>query len=200
MLAANYLWNNGVVQGISFVPQTTSTYLVNVTSVDGCSSKDSLTINVNPVPAIPTITQNGLALLSSSATNNQWFSNGTPIAGATSQIYNVTASGFYSVQVSNNYGCKSMSTIINVGLGIEDNVNSSIIKVYPNPVSNELIIEIDGNQENLDFEILNSIGKVIYKGVLFDKTKVQTSDFAGGVYLIKINNGKTYQFKKIVKE
>jgi hypothetical protein len=34
---------------------------------------------------------------------------------------------------------------------------------------------------------------------MFDKTVVQTTDFSPGVYLIKIENGKTFEFKKIVK-
>jgi len=38
------------------------------------------------MPPIPQITQNGLAIMSSSATGNQWFLNNNPISGATNQI------------------------------------------------------------------------------------------------------------------
>jgi len=51
-----------------------------------------------------------------------------------------------------------------------------------------------------NFEILNSIGQVVHKGSLVEKTVVQTNSFSSGVYLIKLENGKTYEIKKIVKE
>ena len=87
----------------------------------------------------------------------------------------------------------------NVGIN-EQSKNDLKIKVYPNPVSNELIIEMEGNKEKVYFEIFNSIGQSIYKGSLIEKTTVQTTNFAQGVYLIKLNNGKSFEFKKIVKE
>ena len=77
---------------------------------------------------------------------------------------------------------------------------NKVIKVYPNPVSNELIIEIEGNSDKLDFEILNAIGQVVFKGNFIEKTTVHTTNFAPGVYLIKLENGKTFEFKKIIKE
>ena len=66
--------------------------------------------------------------------------------------------------------------------------------------SNELVIENKGNKEKTDFEISNSLGQVVFKGSLLQKTIVNTSEFASGVYLIKIKNGKSFEFRKIVKE
>ena len=77
--------------------------------------------------------------------------------------------------------------------------NTQII-IYPNPVTNELIVENKGNTEKINFEILNSIGQVVFKGNLIEKIVVQTAKFATGVYLIKLENGKTFEFKKIIKE
>jgi hypothetical protein len=72
--------------------------------------------------------------------------------------------------------------------------------IYPNPVSNELIIEMPDNKETVSFEILNSIGQVVFKGSLLKKTVVQTTNFAKGIHLIKLDNNKTFEFRKIVKE
>jgi hypothetical protein len=107
----------------------------------------------------------------------------------------------YYVIVTNN-GCSSdPSNIENVVLtGIETIENNKIIKVYPNPVSDELIIEIEGNKESVEFEIYNSIGQVVYYGNVLEKTTVKTTAFAPGVYLIKLENGKKFEFKKIIKE
>jgi hypothetical protein len=74
------------------------------------------------------------------------------------------------------------------------------IKIYPNPVINELTIELPGKMETIYFEILSSTGAVIYKGNFKQKTTVQTSNFASGTYLIKFSNADTYEFKQVIKK
>jgi hypothetical protein len=78
--------------------------------------------------------------------------------------------------------------------------NNKIFKVYPNPVTNELIIEMAGKGEKGNFEISNSTGQIVSKGTLSEKTVIQTSDFSQGVYVVKIENGDVIEFKKIVKQ
>lgn len=74
------------------------------------------------------------------------------------------------------------------------------IKVYPNPVTNELTIEIAGNNERISFVIINSMGAVVYKGEINQKITVHTLHFAPGTYIIKFENDKTHKFKKVIKE
>lgn len=74
------------------------------------------------------------------------------------------------------------------------------VKVYPNPVTNELTIEMPGNNESVNFEIINSMGAVVYNGSFIQKTTIQTSGFAAGIYLIKFANGGNFETKKIVKQ
>jgi PKD repeat protein len=73
-------------------------------------------------------------------------------------------------------------------------------KVYPNPVTNELTIELEGNTQKVDFEIINSLGQSVFSGVIFEKAVVQTTNFTPGIYLIKLKSGTTFEFKKIIKE
>lgn len=73
-------------------------------------------------------------------------------------------------------------------------------KVYPNPVTNELTIELEGDTQKVDFEIINSLGQSVFSGVILEKTVVQTTNFTPGIYLIKLKSGKTIEFKKIIKE
>ena len=152
-------------------------------------------------PASPIISLNGYVLHSDAISGNQWYDQNGFINGAINQDYTVNVNGNYYVIVT-LLGCSSdASNVLNVILtGIEVAENNKTIKVYPNPVSNELIIEIEGNNGKLNFEILNAIGQVVFKGNLVGKTTVQTSNFAPGVYLIKLENGKTFEFKKIIKE
>ncbi len=62
--AQNYVWNNGITNGVSFIPSTTTSYSVtgtNVGMINGvgtrntCSSTSSSTITVKPTPNTPTL-------------------------------------------------------------------------------------------------------------------------------------------------
>ncbi len=116
---------------------------------------------------------------------------------------------YYMIEVVNPNSCNptkslnsSFSNIIQTtNVGININTKDDLkFDIYPNPVTNELTIEMIGNKEKVAFNIFNSIGQTVYNGNLIEKTIVQTSSFASGVYIIKLNNGKVFEFKKIVKE
>jgi hypothetical protein len=177
---------------------------ITVKGQNSCGDGDisSLSIVVNSKPQTPVITENtaGSVLHSDAATGNQWYKDGIFIPGATSQDYNLISIGDYYVIVTIN-GCSSdQSNTINViTIGIEDIFEDKSLIVYPNPVSDELTIEFGCNTHKTGFEILNSAGQTVFTGTMTDKTVVHTSGFARGVYLIKFENGKSFVFRKIIK-
>jgi predicted outer membrane repeat protein len=166
---------------------------------DGAAS--TLAITVNAIPPKPTISLTSNVLHSDASNGNQWYTQNGFLNGAINQDYTVSVNGDYYVIVT-LLGCSSdASNILNVILtGIEVTENKKTVKVYPNPVSNELFIEMEGSNGKLNFEIVNTLGQIVLKGNLVDKTIVQTSNFLPGIYLIKLENGKTFEFKKIIKE
>ncbi len=83
---------------------------------------------------------------------------------------------------------------------IGNNVYNSRLKVYPNPVTNELTIEIEGNSCETEIEIIDAIGQTVYNGTIENRTTIQTGSFAPGVYLIRFGNNKILEFKKIIKK
>ena len=85
----------------------------------------------------------------------------------------------------------------NVISGINELGENNKIVIYPNPVKNELRIDFEGGST---FEILNLMGQVVLNGNLNNNTIVQTSNLTSGVYLIKLKKGKTFEYKKIIKE
>src|SRR5207244_6043190 len=101
----------------TFSATASGTYTVNGTDGSGCSAASAGTsVTVNPNPAMPTITPGGpttfcaggsVLLTSSSVTGNQWKLNGSPIGGATSNTYSATASGTYTVTVTDGNGCSA---------------------------------------------------------------------------------------------
>ncbi|MCX6280333.1 MAG: T9SS type A sorting domain-containing protein [Bacteroidetes bacterium] len=158
---------------------------------------------VTPVskPPTPSISQTGHILSSDAATGNQWYDQNGQIAGATHQTYNVTQNGAYYSIVTIS-GCSSdPSNTINVDLtGIDSQATNSSIKVYPNPVGDELTIEPGKNKEQTSYEIHSSMGQVVCKGMLSERTLVQTGSFPAGVYVIKFDNGISPEYLKIIKK
>jgi hypothetical protein len=156
---------------------------------------------VNDKPARPTISVSGLVLNSDAPVGNQWYNQHGEIAGATNQSYTATTNGIYYVTVT-LAGCSSdASNSINiVSTDIQSLNDDKIIKVYPNPISNELKIEAEGVNEELNIEIINGIGLAVYRGKFVGKAIIQTDHFTTGVYFVRIENGKTIVFRKVIKE
>ncbi len=157
-------------------------------------------ITVNEKPPTPFINYIWNVLSSDAEIGNQWYDKLGLINGATEKDYTVSLNGDYYTIVTIS-GCNSEpSNIINVvNTGIGEEENRPEIKVYPNPVTNELIIEIIGNNENIDFEILNSGSQIIYRGKIVGKAAVNTRDFVPGIYIIKLKSGDQFEFKKVIK-
>ncbi len=73
-------------------------------------------------------------------------------------------------------------------------------KVYPNPFSNQLFIELSSVSNTMDCEIYNAEGKLIFKENLSGLNEIPTIDFKPGVYVIKLQNEINNKTYKIVKE
>lgn len=109
---ASYLWSNGETTQ-SILVTSSGVFSVTVSDLYGCSSMPSasVTVNVNPYPATPTIIANGpttfcnggsVVLTATPGYASYLWSN-----GATTQSITVTASGSYTVIVTDNIGCSS---------------------------------------------------------------------------------------------
>jgi hypothetical protein len=120
-------------------------------------------VTVNPTPPTPVITQSGLILTSSAATGNQWYRNGNPIPGATSQTYEVTQSGDYTVVVTVN-GCSSApSNVITIVLPGVEQPNGGTLSVYPVPNDGRFTVTCTWiADETLNLEVYNSLGVMIH--------------------------------------
>jgi hypothetical protein len=159
--------------------------------------------NFTGVPALSTSVTVADSVITSNATGAayQWLdcnNNFAIIPGATSQSY-TAANGSYAVQVTQGICIDTSECILITPLGIAP-LQSGELVIYPNPVVNELVIENKASQEKLFFEILNSTGQLVFNGNMVEKTIVQTSDFAPGIYLVKITGRGVFELRKLVKD
>jgi len=88
--------------------------------------------------------------------------------------------------------------IIDVGISSQI-YESDEIKIYPNPVKEELTIEINSD-EIKNLKILNIIGKTISVHTIEGKTTLNTMNLPAGVYLVKIYTEKTSLIRRFVKQ
>ncbi len=80
-----------------------------------------------------------------------------------------------------------------------------IVKLYPNPADNELIIEYETPDfENYTIRIFNALGQVMYQKAFtpprfsFKKETVDVQNWASGFYFLVIEKGKTRVHQKFV--
>lgn len=91
-------------------------------------------------------------------------------------------------------------TISTTQTNIIDSDYMNNFKVYPTPVSDDLIIEIEDNDQIINFEIFNLLGEIVYKGNFVKRTIVKTDNFVPGTYIIALENGQKFEFRKIIKQ
>lgn len=92
--------------------------------------------------------------------------------------------------------------IVSACAGIaENNLNATFI-VYPNPAKDAISIKADLSQD-AQLTIYNALGDVIYKRTVKQNTgiiKLETSEFARGMYFAKIKSGEQMQIVKFILE
>ena len=107
----NYLWNNGATESQQS-GLTPGTYSVTITDMNGCELNQtfvvedlsSLTIAANGDPAICMGESITLGCDSVPNGNYQWYYNGNPLQGATSQNFTTPVAGSYTLSVTTACG------------------------------------------------------------------------------------------------
>jgi hypothetical protein len=115
---STYSWNNGVSNGVAFVPNTTTTYTVTGTDANGCTNTDQVTVTVAPNPTLSgntVICPNTTSQLTGSGTaaaNNAWTSSNAAVATVSNTgLVTALSFGASTITFTNNNGCTATTTI-----------------------------------------------------------------------------------------
>jgi len=171
------------------------TFYDSMLTVQGCDSLFVTDLNVNALP-VPVITQSGNDLTSSSAVSYQWHSSDTALTGATSQTYTVTASGLYSVMVTDANGCSGNSdTVVVTIASLAEFAILPILQVFPNPMTDQAIVQFDRSDFKGPYTILvyNVLGEKQLEVVMASESQaiIQRNDLAPGIYFIELEGTST---------
>jgi subtilisin family serine protease len=197
-----YNWSNGENTSTIFINQP-GTFSVKVEDIKGCKAQsDSLIIGFGERPIQPMIWREENMLYSIPADSYKWFLDGEEIPNSNKHYQEVIRDGDYQVVVFSGNKCSQASDVFPAMKysGEEWEVN-----FLPNPSSGLLRINIQNNFEpSTKIEVLDAFGKTLKAFSVYNPTYrfseyLDLTDFANGIYLIRVLNDKNISTGKIVK-
>ena len=156
------------------------------------------------------VTQNSEVLTANASGANisyQWVDcdNGNaPIDGETNQSFTATTNGNYAVIITDS-NCTTpeiSSCYMVTTLSLETVNNPLNLKLYPNPVVDNLNINFGNAYNTVDIQIYSMIGQLVktYKINNSIEFRINMSDLATGTYVIRINADGNTNSSLIIKK
>ena len=146
----SYEWTGGETSRTISVYES-GDYSVKVTNSSGCvADSDPVRVTVHPLPDKPLITRQEDSLYCTDAFSYQWILDEVDIPGANQKKYVPDESGYYSVRVTNEFGCEAESDTVYFWKGVAGMTLALPDTVFSHPGQDvELDISIESSF-NLD--------------------------------------------------
>lgn len=205
---------------------------VNFTCVSSVSQLVNYTACVNQLSfymykdstQLPSIVWEAFPSYAQNTTSVVWnWGDGTSTIGSMYPSHTYTTTGTFSICVTTTVNCGTVNTYclnsnifkmseslqgpatVNVSqtvTGIKQPEQSTSINAYPNPMTDELIIEVSAMDGKLTYILMDAPGRTVLTGSIDNpKTTLNTSSLARGFYNLSITNEVGYSLKiiKLVK-
>lgn len=210
--AASYTWTGGVTDGVAFNPSATGTYIVTGIDSNGCSGMDSISVTVNPLPAVTysiaastiCVDDANMTLTAGTPAGGTW--SGTGVSG-NSFDPSVPGAGMAVITYAytDSLGCTgtaSDSILVDPCTGIATNGVAADVNIYPNPNEGQFMIQLPAAPASpVQVEITNELGQLIDAFTMTGTTKeVNISQLEGGVYFVRIISGDVVSVHRVVKQ
>jgi hypothetical protein len=202
-----FTWMPGNISatGVTVFPTANTVYTVTGKGYNNCTGTNTVAVTVNAAPTIFAVTNKQsicsgeqVIMQASGADLYVWSTGAT-----TSTIVEFPVSTTsYTVTGSNSNGCSKSFTLtqsVNACLDLEETVNTSGIRVYPNPSNGELTV-FGGNAG--DLKLYNVLGSHVGDYALDSSNgfTVQIHGLSPGIYFLVQRSGKDVVTHKIVVE
>lgn len=133
-------------------------------------------------------------------------------------VYGFRGSGYLGFKIEEQnetfYGWINISTsqssiqvkeigISGLTVGVLMGEKNRDFQLFPNPCNNELEFDIDLlNEKDLSYQVIDFLGRIaITKEIIEGRTKINTSELAPGIYILRIVNGaKLIKAEKFIKQ
>jgi len=199
-------WSTGQ-QGFNVNVSNSVTSVYSFTSnLGACSTTGSSTLFVNAAPVTPTVIIMGNYLTTTvSATSYQWYFNGSPIAGETTQTLVPLQDGWYSVWVANGNCLKSSASVNIIVSGLKEMLALNGVRVGPNPVKDQLLVNFSAvPDQDIICEIQNNLGQIVSSNLIKanseNTARINVQSLSQGIYYITLKKGETQTVYKFIKQ
>jgi hypothetical protein len=129
----------------------------------------------------------------------QWMLDGNPVAGAVDSTITVLASGAYSVEIADTFGCVYQSAPLNVGLGLNA-IESVVWSIAPNPSDDFIQVKIDPSMKVEVLVIHDLAGRSVktwsWNGI--NTMNLDIQDLPAGSYFLLLKSKYASWSRKIV--
>ena len=193
--ALTYVWNNGVLNNTPFDINSSGSYSVTGTDINGCQNSASINMTVNMNPVISTIlTGDTLTVSANGNYNYQWYNcTSGLLPGETSDTLFGEFNQEYYVQATSQQGCATSSDCILIIITSIENQEILTLSVYPNP-SNERIYVAGKNEMPTRVIIYDAYGKLVLNQLLVGR-ELNIAHLTSGSYFLTIPE---YGFNKCI--
>ncbi|MDQ3047410.1 MAG: T9SS type A sorting domain-containing protein [Bacteroidota bacterium] len=150
----------------------------------------------------PVITQAGMVLSSTAAPTYQWYLNGSLISGATAQNLTVIGPGVYHVETTWYNDCPYLSNMITVTSTGTEEAKLYSLKLYPNPVKDQLSLEWNSSFERVTIRLTDLSGRVVKVVKEMQGNGVQVIDLSeleAGIYFVELSAENFKSTERIIK-
>ncbi|MBR9974972.1 MAG: hypothetical protein KFF77_05280 [Bacteroidetes bacterium] len=168
----SWLWSTGdTVRTLSVT--TSGLYWCEVRDAAGRTGRsDTIAVTVWPLPSAPSITRDGDVLRATGAASlrRQWYRDGWPMAGETTDTLRLFDTGSYTLHVFSEQDCESVSKPFDVTVLAVGDVGAAtfLLRSWPEPTAGQITIEAvipPGRHVTLRLTDILGRGELLYDGV-----------------------------------
>ena len=186
--AYDYQWSTGAnTSTISSL--SAGVYDVTITDANNCSLAEQFTV-IEPSQLQVSVTMNqnqltGVVSGGSPSYTYEWQLNNQTVSTSSSMTAQQT--GYYVLTVTDANGCVESKTQYYEQPSVDVEQNSSLdIKVYPNPASTTVTLELSSDMVKAQFKLLDTRGRVVREGKVNNKTTLNIKNLSSGMYIMEV--------------
>ena len=197
--AYDYQWSTGA--NTSTISSLSSgVYDVTITDANNCSLAEQFTITEpSQLQVSVTMNQNQLTGVVSGGSPSytyEWQLNNQTVSTSSSMTAQQT--GYYVLTVTDANGCVESKTQYYEQPSVDVEQNSSLdIKVYPNPASTTVTLELSSDMVKAQFKLLDTRGRIVREGKVNNKTTLNIKNLSSGMYIMEVVGEEIRARKKV---
>ncbi|PBQ34672.1 hypothetical protein CNR22_23815 [Sphingobacteriaceae bacterium] len=210
---SSYTWTPvpSIFSAVTVTPAVTTTYSYHTIDAKSCHHQGSITVSVNPVPVVTAVAASTLictgettTMTAAGAGNYLWTSPTTTGTAGTILVVNPNFSMIYMVTGTDVNGCSDtamVSLTVSKCTGLNQLASRmNGLQIYPNPHNGAFTVDLANGSEKT-IQIIDISGRILSTEISSENlVNVRMTEFANGVYYVKVQSNKEVSVVKVIKQ